>query len=375
MDELYKWQTDGPFLYDMRGNAPEGFRDAGALESITSCDLAVSAQHLEFGAGDSVQQLVVTASDGFFLRARSGDFFSVEVNGDTLLIAVSENGTLDTRNGSFEIAGCNTAVQVTITQAPGPCIFVSEADTLEVDHIARSVRVGVTTNGTIALSSDADFAAPVMNAAGDTIVILVDENTSVSERTAVITIQSCDGMSDILLVQSGAPCYFVCDVDTVQVDHQAQLYTIEVSSNQSIGVSSDAAFVSPSLSEDADTVYIDVASNTSVEARSAMISLEHCDGSYHITVMQAGFPIGTDVTAAGSPEIYPNPVSGPYIFIRLPEEMISAVYAITDLSGKIQQQGRLFQQVEVLELHVDPGAYLVSISGKDKEYRGTLLVI
>jgi hypothetical protein len=35
IDELYAWQTDGPFLYDMAGNAPAGERrDAGALEYL-----------------------------------------------------------------------------------------------------------------------------------------------------------------------------------------------------------------------------------------------------------------------------------------------------------------------------------------------------
>ena len=32
IEELYAWQTDGPFKYDMRGKKPVGRRDAGALE-------------------------------------------------------------------------------------------------------------------------------------------------------------------------------------------------------------------------------------------------------------------------------------------------------------------------------------------------------
>lgn len=36
IDELYQWQTDGPFKYDFTGNPPNGRRDAGAIELIKS---------------------------------------------------------------------------------------------------------------------------------------------------------------------------------------------------------------------------------------------------------------------------------------------------------------------------------------------------
>ncbi|MFO7902975.1 MAG: LamG-like jellyroll fold domain-containing protein, partial [Pirellulaceae bacterium] len=36
IDELYQWETDGPFKYDFIGNAPNGRRDAGAIELIKS---------------------------------------------------------------------------------------------------------------------------------------------------------------------------------------------------------------------------------------------------------------------------------------------------------------------------------------------------
>jgi hypothetical protein len=32
IDELYEWQFNGPMLYDFNGNAPNGRRDAGAIE-------------------------------------------------------------------------------------------------------------------------------------------------------------------------------------------------------------------------------------------------------------------------------------------------------------------------------------------------------
>ena len=35
-EELYAWQTNGPFRYDFCGNAPQGRRDAGAIELIES---------------------------------------------------------------------------------------------------------------------------------------------------------------------------------------------------------------------------------------------------------------------------------------------------------------------------------------------------
>ncbi|MDF1571177.1 MAG: BACON domain-containing carbohydrate-binding protein [Bacteroidales bacterium] len=289
-DEIYKWQTSGPFLFDMRGNAPEGSRDAGALESITSCDLSVSVQQLDFDATASEQQLIVTAADGFFLRTLSGSFFSVEVHEDTLLVAVDENETLDTRNGSFEVAGCNTSIRVSIAQEAGPCVFMIGADTLRIGH-------------------------------------------------------------------------------------HAQLLASVVSSNHTLEVAADVAFVTPWLSDGADTVYIDVAANVSVAPRTATVSVVHCDGTHQITVEQDGAPDHVVDFTAGGLEMYPNPVTDHHIYIRLPEERSRARYAITDLSGKVLQQGILYQQLEVLELLVDPGACLMRISIADRVFRGTLVVI
>lgn len=374
-DELYKWQTDGPFLYDMRGNAPEGSRDAGALETITSCELSVSGQQLDFDASPAVQQLTVAASDGFFVRDISGDFFSVETNADTVVVTVSGNGTLDARNGSFEIAGCNTSFPVTVSQDPGPCIFSIGADTIETDHSARSIQVGVTTNGTVEPSSDADFAVPVMNPEGDTLVIQVNENTAVTGRTAVITLQSCDGISQLILQQAGDPCFFICEIDSLQVDYNAHLLAIEVASENEMEVSSDAGFASPYLSSGNDSLYIQVESNTLLTERIALITVEHCDGSHQIYLQQGGAPDNINVWETGELELFPNPVSGPYLHVRLPEQLSGAMYAITDLSGKILQQGRLYQQREIVELFISPGAYLLRITGQEKQYRGTLVVI
>jgi hypothetical protein len=36
IEELYAWQTGGPFRYDFCSNAPQGRRDAGAIELIES---------------------------------------------------------------------------------------------------------------------------------------------------------------------------------------------------------------------------------------------------------------------------------------------------------------------------------------------------
>jgi hypothetical protein len=35
IEELYAWQTNGPFKFDFCGNVPQGRRDAGAIELMT----------------------------------------------------------------------------------------------------------------------------------------------------------------------------------------------------------------------------------------------------------------------------------------------------------------------------------------------------
>ncbi|MEX2370470.1 MAG: LamG-like jellyroll fold domain-containing protein [Bacteroidales bacterium] len=203
VDELYKWQSDGPFLYDYKGNEPTGQRDAGALEFTGSCDLLVSETTLMFDETTSVKSIIVNAADGFLIRDITGDFFSVSQDADTIEVTVSENVVPDSRAGSFKLIGCDGAQVITISQSAAPCVFRCETDTLEVSYSGQILYVIAATNGEMNVSSNESFVTASIINATDTVEIQVTENMLSEGRTAEVEIGYCEGIYTIVIVQHG----------------------------------------------------------------------------------------------------------------------------------------------------------------------------
>lgn len=201
--ELYKWETDGPFLYDMRGMAPDGVRDAGALETSSFCELSVSEQDLQVEAAGDIIKLTVTSADDFSLRTESGEFFTLSINGDTVEVAVESNLSLDEKKGSFSILACNTSQMVNITQQTAECYFQSDVDTLYLDPGAQSVSVYVISNDQLTMTSNGDFLSAVQITGKDSIRISVEESMIYEDREGVLEIRACDQLHTIRVIQEG----------------------------------------------------------------------------------------------------------------------------------------------------------------------------
>ncbi len=204
IDELYTWETDGPFLYDMSGTAPIGTRDAGAIEMGEKlCDLSFSPESLNFDETAATKNVTVTASEGFDIQASNGDFFSTNVTGNTIEVTVNENPSAEDNVGTITIMGCNDSRVIDVIQAGSPCVFNLEKETLTIDSEAQTTTVKVTTNGQLSVSSNKTFVIPSIVETNDTISIRVFSNSSSSERTAEIEINTCDGIHTITLIQEG----------------------------------------------------------------------------------------------------------------------------------------------------------------------------
>ncbi|MDD4424885.1 MAG: T9SS type A sorting domain-containing protein [Mariniphaga sp.] len=118
IEELYKWQFDGPFLYDFAGNAPIGRRDAGALEKGGKlCDLTVSENPLKFGLKGGTKSFTIDAEMGYEITKKSVSFFTYSVSGNTITVTVPAL-TSGTRTGQIYIYGCNETREIQITQGP-----------------------------------------------------------------------------------------------------------------------------------------------------------------------------------------------------------------------------------------------------------------
>jgi hypothetical protein len=290
IDELYAWQSNGPFLYDIAGRAPEGKRDVGALETFTSCTLSLSADSLHFDSGASAKVLTVAASGGYSTGSLSDSFFSLELKEDSIEVRVTENTVLESRSGSFEVLGCGTILQVKVSQ-------------------------------------------------------------------------------------DAAPCMFLLEVDTISLSSQAHTVAVPLSSNSNILVQSDQDFVQAELSVSQDTIWLSVSENDSENPRQAEVGVEACHGSSIIAVFQEGMITGLKEAGTEEIVIYPNPVDGSRIQVVLPEGSGTCIYSITDLSGRVIQQGKIYPYQRSIPVNFEKGSYLLQVVIEQKRYQNTIVVI
>lgn len=131
IDELYKWEFDGPFLHDFAGNLPMGKRDAGALEKGEKlCNLSVSENPVVFSLSGGSKTVNVAAERGFVVTKKTGTFFSYSANPGSIVINVPATTTV--RSGELEILGCNETRKITIVQETPAALHILRQNAIKV---------------------------------------------------------------------------------------------------------------------------------------------------------------------------------------------------------------------------------------------------
>jgi hypothetical protein len=132
IDELYKWEFNGPFLHDFAGNEPIGKRDAGALEKGAKlCSMAVSANPLYFDLQGGTKTFTINAEKGFEITKKAGTFFTYAVNGNIVTVTV-QSLTSGARSGEISIFGCNETMEVKIVQQTTTAINLKRQQDIKV---------------------------------------------------------------------------------------------------------------------------------------------------------------------------------------------------------------------------------------------------
>ena len=117
IDELYKWEFNGPFLRDFAGNEPVGKRDASALEKGAKlCDITVSPDVLNFNPDGGSQTFTIDAEAGFEIIGKNGSFFTYTVNDTIVTVNVQSTTSGLPRSGEIIILGCNETTRAKIIQ-------------------------------------------------------------------------------------------------------------------------------------------------------------------------------------------------------------------------------------------------------------------
>jgi len=131
IDELYKWEFNGPFLHDFAGNEPIGKRDAGALEKGAKlCNMTVSDNPIYFNLTGGTKTFTVEAEKDFEIIKKIGTFLTYSRSGKTVTVTVPATAT--TRSGEISILGCNETQHVKIIQQQGTALNIQIQNEIKV---------------------------------------------------------------------------------------------------------------------------------------------------------------------------------------------------------------------------------------------------
>ena len=181
----------------------------------------------------------------------------------------------------------------TPTPTPEPELKVSEPGLFSAKGGQQAITITATEAWTLSKSAESDWliVKTTSGKAGTTQVDLeVTENTSLSERTATITVKTESGEQTAKVVQSGAGPSLQLNKNDLSFIAEKGNDTFTITSNTSWSITSDQAWcvVSTSSGSDNATVTVNVTENTSTDLRSATITIKAGDLSKTIAVTQAG---------------------------------------------------------------------------------------
>lgn len=377
IDELYTWTTDGPFLYDIKGNVPEGKRDAGAIEVQSICSFETSATSVHLDSLSGEKKIKVAAGDGIDFWVEEAAFFEVELVDDSIVIRTEENPYVNERSGSVFVSGCGEVQEISVSQAGAACVFVMEQDSIVLeDHLEQVISIPVVTNGgfTVGILTGS-WVGMLPSSGNDSILLTVETNSMLEERSISIPVTGCLGTAYIKITQEAMPCVFTMDVDTIMITHHAFDTAIAFTANSEVFL--DYTTDSPyhaELNESNDSVQIFVERNDTEFEKFWSVNVSSCDTSYSITIMQDGNVGFEGRTNADDFKVYPNPVSSGVIYVHLSELRRNLRYSITDLSGKVIQNGFMVELKNTLNISSNPGTYILILEDTERTSQALIVV-
>jgi hypothetical protein len=172
-----------------------------------------------------------------------------------------------------------------------PSLAVS-AENVSAVATAGSYTVNITANVAWTATSNQTWCSitPASGEGNGVLTITVAENTALEARTASITVKAGALTKTVVVAQLGVAPALSVDVTAINVTAEAADSTVEITSNLAWTATSSAAWclVSPTSGNGSGTLTITIAENTSLEARTATITVSAGDLTQTVTVAQSG---------------------------------------------------------------------------------------
>jgi hypothetical protein len=172
-----------------------------------------------------------------------------------------------------------------------PALAVS-AENVSATTAAGSYTVNITANVAWTAASNQTWCSisPASGEGNGTLTINVAENTALETRTASVSVKAGDLTKTVTVVQLGVAPALSVNVTAINVTAEASDSTIAITSNLAWTATSSETWcsVSPASGNGSGVLTITIAENTTVEARTATVTVSAGDLTQTVAVAQSG---------------------------------------------------------------------------------------
>lgn len=210
-----------------------------------------------------------------------------------------------------------------------------------------------------------------------TISITADENSTVEERTAVITVSGEEVSSQTIAVTQSAGAPFL-DVSTFSVFLEAGAGSIDsflISSNINWNISISQPWLQVNLQNGSNSqnIILTAEENFSLNKRRAVVRITGNGVANRILTIEqnAGTPVSTVNLEQGSLLVFPNPSDNVIKFENtIPEQFDLQIF---DLTGRALFKGTANNSYRIHKEELGTGIFLYRAMQKDKIYQGKIV--
>lgn len=263
--------------------------------------LTISKSSLTFSGSDGSSTIDVSSNDSWTAESDSDWCTASPASGSgngTISVKVSANSTISSRSASLTVRNSSGSISrtVSITQAAGEAALTLSKTSLSFSEAEGSDAVDISANDSWTAVSDEPWCtvAPGSGSGNGSIKVKVSENTSVSKRSAFVTVTVLSNKKTQILevTQEAGKQTLSVSKSLLAFEAGPGASSFTVTSNGKWSVESDSSWciVEPESGDGEKSVTVTVLPNSSVKQRSANVSVkcESSDLSKNVTISQSG---------------------------------------------------------------------------------------
>lgn len=252
----------------------------------------------QFEAKGGEFTITVTASGAWTANKSTGsDWLTISPESGkagitNVVLMATENTAAEPRTATISLLSGDITKNVEVTQVGANQEISLDTSNMEFTSVGGSKTFKIFTNTSWTVTSDQTWCSvnPESGKNDGTITVKATENTSASERTAMITVKSDIGNQTVKVIQSGAAAVLTLSVNSIDFTSGGGNKTFKISSNTSWTVLCDQTWcnISPTSGSGDGSVTVLVEENNSIAKRMATITVKSDAGNKTVNVTQSG---------------------------------------------------------------------------------------